>query len=77
MRLSIISVKICNVSFMLSVTYKPFMLSVLMLNVVMLNVVAPKMSIGVSFTNPLTIILQVRVTQLQRANTKTPGPIFR
>jgi hypothetical protein len=33
---------LCLLSLMLSVTYKPFMLSVFMVNVVMLSVVAPE-----------------------------------
>ncbi len=31
--------QLCSVSFMLSVIYKPFMLSVVMLNVIMLNII--------------------------------------
>ncbi len=41
MALSIMAVFLSWVSFKLSVTYKPFMLSAVMLNVVMLRVVAP------------------------------------
>ncbi len=33
--------RLCSMSFMLSVTRKPFMVSVILLNVIMLNVVAP------------------------------------
>jgi len=40
MILSIMAVLLCSVSFMLSITNKPIMLSVIMLNVVMLSVEA-------------------------------------
>jgi hypothetical protein len=49
MILSIMAVSLCSVSFMLSVTNKPFMLSVIMLNVGMLNGVAPQeMAVNIS-----------------------------
>jgi hypothetical protein len=36
---------------MLSVTFKPYMLSVIMLNVVMLSVVAPSGNVGLGYNN--------------------------
>jgi hypothetical protein len=41
--------RLCRVSFMLGVTDKPFMLSIIMLNAVMLSVVAPQQQLDCFF----------------------------
>jgi hypothetical protein len=46
---------LCSMSFMLSITNKPFMLSVIMLNVMMLNVVAPKNQLTMRFLSTMEL----------------------